>query len=101
MGSGKKVLHPAQCWAAITKLRDGKSITKPVTQMSLQKDDGSLCKVFNQKSVFDQSDIDKVRQRSKTTFAWLDKPPTRDEIRASVKKLGDDKSGADQSTTKF
>jgi hypothetical protein len=109
MGSGK-VIHPAACWKAIIELRDGKSITKPVVPMSLQKDDGTACtspeenaavmhkylnEVFNQKSVFDQSAIDGVKQRCKTTFAWLDQTPTHCEISAAIFKMGDGKSGAE------
>ena len=111
MGKNKSTINPGQCWAAITALRDGKSITKPVVPMAFKKDDGETCTtatenaevlkkyldgVFNQQGVFDQTAIDKIRQRCSKKFAWFDNPPTDEEINAAVRKLGDDKSGANE-----
>ena len=69
---------PANAWAAIKRLRDGKSITKKLQTMTLRKPDGELCSTpqenaavmgsyltaqFGQKGLFDPSSINAVRQR--------------------------------------
>jgi exonuclease III len=91
MGSGSTPVHPAQCWAAIKALKGGKSITKPVVQMSFKDENGVKGKspeenaaimkkylngVFNKSSVFDQAAIDQVRQRPKHTWRSFDEPPS-------------------------
>ena len=101
---------PANAWAAIKRLRDGKSITKKLQTMTLRKPDGELCSTpqenaavmgtyltaqFGQKGVFDPSSINAVRQRDRRRWAWMDRPPTEEEYIAALKKLGDGKSAAD------
>ena len=107
MGSGPSA---AKCWAAITDLRGGKSVTKKVDIMKLKKPDGTLCAtpadnaktmsdylgtVFNKTGTFDQDAIDKVRQRDPKQWTWMIKPPTDEETTKAIRKMGTDKSGAD------
>jgi hypothetical protein len=111
MGKSSSAIHPAQCWAAITSLRDGKSITKPVVPMAFRKDDGETCctstenaevlqkylgGVFNKEGDFDQAAIEKVRQRPMDTFAHFDNPPTAEEIQIALHKRANGKSGANE-----
>jgi hypothetical protein len=107
MGTGAS---PADCWAAITALRKGKSMTKKLEQMSLRKPDGTLCQgdgenakvmadylgsCFDKTGDFDPAAIDKVRQRDPKQYEHLGATPTDAEISAGVRKLGNNKSGGD------
>jgi exonuclease III len=99
-----------QAWAGIKKIRQGKSVTRRLAPMTLQKANGELCKnpgenaaimkeelkrVFSVRGAFDPAAIDKVPQRDKNKFRCLDNCPEDEEMSTHLHKLGNDKSGAD------
>jgi hypothetical protein len=103
-------VHPADAWKAITKLRQGKSVTKPLVPMSLKRPDGSKAKdpaetadimtkyletVFDKDGKFDPTVLELIKQRDPKFFEWMGDEPTDKEIVKAIRKFGNDKSAGD------
>ena len=102
--------YPSDIWKAIVSIRQGKSVTKKLTPMTLRKDDGNLCttpqenaeimsknlnNIFNKTGSFDPTAIDAVKQRDSQPYLWMANKPTDKEIATAIRKLGQGKSGAE------
>jgi hypothetical protein len=110
LGANGRPRYPSDIWGAIKKIRQGKSLTKKLTPMTLRKEDGKLCKtpqenaevmaknlnnIFNKTGSFDPTAIDAVKQRDSKPYLWMQNKPTDGEIVIGIKKLGQEKSGAE------
>ena len=108
--NGKELRDPKAIWTAIKQIRNGKAVTQELHPMKLKKQDGSLCETpeenievmaanlnstFNKTGQFDPEVIKLVRQRDPTPFAWMRNKPADSEYTAAIKRLQNDKSGAD------
>jgi hypothetical protein len=104
------LVTPKEAWAAIARLRGGKSVTKKLVVQSFANEDGTKCKtpaesfermrgyqtkVWDKVGAFDAVAIELVRQRDPKIFAWMDYNPSDKEISAAIRKLSNWKSGAD------
>ena len=110
MRDNKGLVTPKEAWAAISRLRGGKSVTKPLVVQSFANEDGTKCKtpaesfermrgyqtkVWDKVGAFDAEAIELVRQRDPKIFAWMAYNPSDKEIGAAIRKLSNWKSGAD------
>jgi hypothetical protein len=100
----------AQAWTAIKMLRQGKSVTKKLSPMTLRKPNGGLCEspqenadvmkanlkeIFSKPGTFDPAAINEVKQRDKRPWTWFDNSPESAEIAKALAHLGNNKSGGD------
>ena len=94
------------CWDALKQLRNGLSKTRPSSEKTMKKEDGTLCetaeenaevfrshfeKLYGQPPVYDRSVIDLIPQRP--VVSGLDHPPDDEELITSISLLKDNAPG--------
>jgi hypothetical protein len=106
----KDHINPKQAWQAISELRNGMSVTKPVPVKMFNAPDGTppkgpaesaenmgnyIKEVFGKTGEWDPTVLDKVRQRDPAPFASMAEEPTDLEICDAVRRLANGKSAGE------
>jgi hypothetical protein len=110
LARGTVLISPKNAWAAIDRLRKGKSVTKRLAPMVFTKEDGTKCKspeesfermrgyqakIWDKMGTYDPLAMETIKQRDPKPFLWMADSPSDEEITAAVAKLSNGKSGAD------
>ena len=106
MSSRSAVTGIKGCWDALKELRNGLSKTRPSSEKTMKKEDGTLCKtaeenaevfrshfqkLYGQPPVYDRGVIDLIPQRP--VVPGLEHPPDDEELITSVSMLKDNAPG--------
>ena len=109
-GGAGRPLSPKECRESIRLLQRGRSQTAIKVTLKLRKPDGTLCstseenadvfephlkEAFSKVESYDKLAIERMRQRPRKPWKWLDNRPAREEICDAIRKMKSGKSAGD------